>query len=60
MIKKLPNLSEDTLGELRICRFCDRVFKEGDIEITLSENGEGIVERCPFCNADLGEFNDAG
>ncbi len=55
MQKKLPD-SNDILGQLRICRFCGRVFKDGDTELELDP--KGIIERCPFCGEDLGKFNE--
>ena len=55
MQKKLPD-PNDILGQLRICRFCGRVFKDGDTELEASPNG--IIEKCPYCNANQGEFNE--
>lgn len=57
MQKKLPD-PDDILGQLRICRFCGRVFKDGDTEIETTDDGKGIVEKCPYCKADQGEFNE--
>ena len=57
MIKKLPD-ADDLLGNFRICRFCGRVFKDGDTELELDASGKGIIEKCPYCGADQGKLNE--
>ena len=55
MKQNLPN--DSPLDELRICKFCERVFKDGDTEIELDTETCSLKELCPFCKKDQKEFN---
>ena len=56
MKQNLPN--DSPLDELRICKFCGKVFKDGDTEIELDTETGGLKELCPFCKKDQKEFNN--
>ena len=52
------NIPDETpLDQLRICKFCGRVFRDGDTEIELDTEGTGIRELCPYCKQDQSKFN---
>jgi ribosomal protein L24E len=54
------NIPDETpLDQLRICKFCGRVFRDGDTEIELDTEGTGLVEKCPYCGKDLNSFNES-
>ena len=53
------NIPDETpLDQLRICKFCGRVFRDGDTVIELDPEGTGLVEKCPYCKKNLNSFNE--
>lgn len=56
MRKEIPN--ESPLDDLRICKFCGRVFKDGEAEMEIDSENAGIKELCPYCKQDQSKFND--
>lgn len=55
MKKEIPN--ESPLDDLRICKFCGRVFKDGETEMEIDPESAGIKELCPYCKQDQSKFN---
>ena len=48
---------ESSLDNLRICKFCNKVFTDGETEIEPDFVNKGLKEVCPYCGKDLSEFN---